>query len=349
MIPAIMTQEEVDVKKVVDGFAAALLECARLGYVLIKPANDPEDTEFILTESGKALLEDKQVTHLPGERGITTHEIEVLKKVFREASSNDHVTTRGIKSWAAISTPNGSEIRAFAWSWGVGMRSWFERHRFALDDSESTSIREGMSTGSFLVALALFMLLVFMERLTLLTALMPVSVFLTGHFLAPVMSKRTLRGAREVYQWEAFRNFLTDFSSLDRASEKMLPMWDKYLVYATALGVSKEFSKQLSKALLQAPQFELTFGSGDWGTDLTHSLSRSSLTDFGLSDLGYSISTSLRDTAVDFHSMTKDFLGNSASDWDFGGGGGSSGGGGFGGGFGGGGGGGGGGGFSGAS
>ena len=229
------------------------------------------------------------------------------------------------------------------------MRSWFERHRFALDDSESTSIREGMSTGSFLVALALFMLLVFMERLTLLTALMPVSVFLTGHFLAPVMSKRTLRGAREVYQWEAFRNFLTDFSSLDRASEKMLPMWDKYLVYATALGVSKEFSKQLSKALLQAPQFELTFGSGDWGTDLTHSLSRSSLTDFGLSDLGYSISTSLRDTAVDFHSMTKDFLGNSASDWDFGGGGGSSGGGGFGGGFGGGGGGGGGGGFSGAS
>jgi len=226
------------------------------------------------------------------------------------------------------------------------MRVWFEKEKFELDDQESSAISHGLPTGAFIVAFVTFVLLIVSEQPISFAYLMPVAIAFTGWKLAPALAKRTQQGAREVHRWEAFRNFLTDFSNLENASEKMLPMWDKYLVYATALGVASEFSAQLRKAAMQIPDADWQMGGHNtWAPSWYHMAHLGSGSDFQLSDVTSSLSTTLNNAVSDFSSMTRDFRNTtSGSGWNFGGGGS-----GFGGGFSGGGGGGGGGGGSGAS
>ena len=45
--------------------------------------------------------------------------------------------------------------------------------------------------------------------------------------------------------WNAFKNFLKDFSRLDKAEIPSIILWEHYLVYAVSLGVAKEVIKQL--------------------------------------------------------------------------------------------------------
>jgi uncharacterized membrane protein len=53
--------------------------------------------------------------------------------------------------------------------------------------------------------------------------------------------------------WRAFRRFLTEFSSLPEAPALAVIIWEKYLVYATALGVADEVEQQV-KALIPAEE-----------------------------------------------------------------------------------------------
>lgn len=56
---------------------------------------------------------------------------------------------------------------------------------------------------------------------------------------------RTEKGVEHKAMWKAFKKFLQDFSKLDERDYKSIAIWEHYLVYATALGVSKKVIKQL--------------------------------------------------------------------------------------------------------
>lgn len=56
---------------------------------------------------------------------------------------------------------------------------------------------------------------------------------------------RTQKGVDHKAMWKAFKKFLQDFSKLDERDYKSLVIWEHYLVYATALGISKKVIKQL--------------------------------------------------------------------------------------------------------
>ncbi len=61
--------------------------------------------------------------------------------------------------------------------------------------------------------------------------------------------KWSIKGREHYLKWNAFKNFLKDFGTLD---EKVIPeikLWDKYLVYATVLGVAKEVQKAMKVRL----------------------------------------------------------------------------------------------------
>jgi uncharacterized membrane protein len=45
---------------------------------------------------------------------------------------------------------------------------------------------------------------------------------------------------REKLQWDAFRRFLSDFTSLERAGKDDMDIWGEWLVYGTALGVGEK-------------------------------------------------------------------------------------------------------------
>jgi uncharacterized membrane protein len=59
-------------------------------------------------------------------------------------------------------------------------------------------------------------------------------------------------------RWRAFRRFLKRFSSLPDAPALALIIWERYLVYATALGVAKRVEKQV-KALVPLEELPAPF------------------------------------------------------------------------------------------
>jgi uncharacterized membrane protein len=69
-----------------------------------------------------------------------------------------------------------------------------------------------------------------------------VTWFLAARFMPPRLPKK-LRD--RIAKWKAFRRFLKAFSSLPEAPALAVIIWEKYMVYATALGVAKQVEKQV--------------------------------------------------------------------------------------------------------
>lgn len=59
------------------------------------------------------------------------------------------------------------------------------------------------------------------------------------------LSRRTSYGNEQNAMWLAFKNFLKEFSHLDKAEMPAIVIWEHYLVYAISLGVAKEVIRQL--------------------------------------------------------------------------------------------------------
>lgn len=68
------------------------------------------------------------------------------------------------------------------------------------------------------------------------------------------MKIRTEKGIEHKAMWNAFERFLKDFSKLDEHDYKSIAIWEHYLVYAAALGISKQVIKELK--LVYPTEFE---------------------------------------------------------------------------------------------
>ncbi len=71
---------------------------------------------------------------------------------------------------------------------------------------------------------------------------------------AGYMPQRTPKGAQEQKKWQAFRNYLEDlgrFTDMDTAKEK----YEKYLPYAIAFGVEKQWTRRFEDVTVPAPQW----------------------------------------------------------------------------------------------
>ena len=55
--------------------------------------------------------------------------------------------------------------------------------------------------------------------------------------------------AETMSKWQAFKNFLSDYSQLEEAKITSIHLWEQYFVYAIALGVSEKVVKAYKKAL----------------------------------------------------------------------------------------------------
>ena len=78
----------------------------------------------------------------------------------------------------------------------------------------------------------------------------PVSMLAFVNFILEIMlaSKKyifTKKGINEREQWKAFKKYMEDFSLLKDKEVPSLAVWEKYLVFATAFGISEKVLKQL--------------------------------------------------------------------------------------------------------
>ena len=68
---------------------------------------------------------------------------------------------------------------------------------------------------------------------------------------AKTYSILTDKGRQEMEKWNALKKFMLDFSSMDEKELPEVVLWEKYLVYATALGIGKKVSKVLKLKIEQ--------------------------------------------------------------------------------------------------
>lgn len=266
VVPAILHQGSVDNSSLSRGFAATLLEAARLGYLTIEEREDQgilgtglfKDTDLVykLTPMGQAVFTDPTPPAKPGERGLLPFEIDVLTTVFKHAGGGNEATSDQIEQWGKRIPSRKSNYLMFIESWGPKLRQWFEGKYFKLDDKRSERAK-GIFIG---VTIAAMVIAGFLGVGVSLFFVIPIGFVLIA-VAAKSLSRRTPEAALEVKRWNAFAQFMTDFSALKDASSKVLPLWEHYLVYATALGVA---DKLLANLKLVAAELNTVMATPYW-------------------------------------------------------------------------------------
>ena len=77
-----------------------------------------------------------------------------------------------------------------------------------------------------------------------------------------VLRRRTPGGNQRLAEWKAFERFLRDFSQLEEAPVGHLVLWERYLVYAVALGVTAEVARALAAKI--PPEVAAQQGFAGW-------------------------------------------------------------------------------------
>ncbi len=260
VVSAILSQSRARPENLARGFAATLLEAARLGYVEIEERESRgvlglvRDTDLVyrLTDRGRALLEGRPVEVGARERPLEPFEGEVLHVVFRRAGSGGEVTSDQLEAWGKRMSGKKSNFLRFAEGWGPTLRGWFEERYFPLDDPTSEAARNVF----VLVLLGVVFLSFALWRPSwwvLPAVVTPVGLLLMG-LAAKGLPRRTPEAALEVKRWEAFRRFLADFSAIKDAGPLLLRLWETYLVYATALGVAEKLLENLKLVAVERDQ-----------------------------------------------------------------------------------------------
>ena len=128
----------------------------------------------------------------------------------------------------------------------------------------------------------------FVSSLSTILMILTLVLMIVATVYVSISKKRTKSGALEYAKWMAFKRFLKDFGRMD---EKELPeviLWDKYLVYATVLGVADELEKTMKIKIEAMQEQDVTL------TDiyLTHYLIHANLTSSINRAVGSAVNTS---------------------------------------------------------
>lgn len=102
--------------------------------------------------------------------------------------------------------------------------------------------------GIFIVSVVCLIVL-FIENHYVKSALFPIfiSLLFSVYFFFYIsnIKKRTKDGAEEFAKWSAFQRFLVDFGNFETRDLPEITLWDKYLVYAMALGCADKLGKMM--------------------------------------------------------------------------------------------------------
>jgi uncharacterized membrane protein len=265
VVPAILTQGSVNQSEMSKAFAATIIECARLGYLEIHEGEEKglifKKREFIykLTPKGEALLARRPVERGRNERALEKYEVDVLRAVIDGAGDGSQATGEEIEKWARKTKGGKTNFLRFIEPFGKELRTWFERNHFELDDPGSKRAQILFIISSVLLA-AVFVLVFFLITRNWVNIVAGGLVLVSLPF-AMSLARWTPEAALEEKRWEAYKRFISDFSAMKHAGPGLLQIWERHLVYATALGVA---DKLLANLDLVAKEFRAGVPAAVW-------------------------------------------------------------------------------------
>jgi len=214
-------------------FSATVIDLAQRGYLTI--AETTED-RFLLPDRSDYRFERTELEPDVGE--LRRYEERALEQIFATGS----VTTQ-------------SEITRHAGAHQKESQAFWRS--FQSNVASDLRIRKYVNGGRaapfvFNVAIALVVGLVGVAAIgarAYVSGIVAVAWAAAQLALTPLMRQRSARGQRRWAEWQGVRRYLHDFSALDEAPAGHLALWERYLVYAVALGVSDELAQGIAMRL----------------------------------------------------------------------------------------------------
>lgn len=194
------------------------------------------------------------------EENINPNESKIMKLLFDEIGKNNTVTSKEITKYSKITSSSGNNefLNNFN-GWKNSVISDAKKEGFY-----ETNNKKGLY---FLYGFLGFFVAYLVASVLENGFFAFITVILTVIFIIYIatIKKRTVRGNEHYVRWKAFEKFLLDFGRFDEKDLPEIILWEKYLVYATVLGVADKVSKAMQVKLDQMPS--TTYGTGDFIID----------------------------------------------------------------------------------
>lgn len=206
-------------------FAATILDLVLKGIIAIEPIDDKNAKITI-----KKFLD----------AGVLADDENVIYRILKlscEASSSNSITTKELEKYCK---KNYESIYA-------SMRS-LQRLVEKYEKPKMDSYRVQAKTNCLIKGIIYISLGIFLTTLIMIVPALTIGVLLLGIVNCSNAKKievLTEAGYREKKEWKGLENYMLEFSLLKDKEVPDLILWEKYLVYATAFGISKKVLKQL--------------------------------------------------------------------------------------------------------
>lgn len=209
--------------------AGTLVDLAQRGYIQIIAEREerlgPDQTVHRYRWLGRPLGPD-----------IIPHERAVIEMIFRGASE---VTSSEVQAWAS---GHRTQARPMLDSITAGVTAEL-RNRGYSDTTHRRGIALLAAVCGTTIIVSLLLLAVSSNGIAFLGVGVGVALFVLGLRL---LSNRSQAGTEAAAKAEGLRNYIADFSQLEDAPVGHLILWERYLVYAVALGVSAELVRNMA-------------------------------------------------------------------------------------------------------
>jgi len=231
---AALLPQQFDAARMGPGWFATIMDLARRGFLRFEGAE----------RRLKILLLPATDTS-----GLESFEHQVLDYLVGAMRARRRVGTTDEVSLSELETYGRTNAQRFLRTWGPLVRKWVEGfYGGPLTTPASTAAAQRWTIRSLLAvgaAILLAIALVDAARFAMIAAaVVGVALLIVAGVALPAWRPEV---AREVAGWHGFKRTLTDYSRMKDAPPDFFLLWDRYYVYAAALGVAQRYLRTLQR------------------------------------------------------------------------------------------------------
>ena len=228
--------------------SATIVDLAQRGYLTIEEQRTDRPLWFADAVDWKLTRTDK------GDEGLARFEQTVLDKLFQA----DRTTTQ-------------NEFEKWCKSHRTEADRWWDRVRDQVkDEFKRRKYMEGGKGWAYslnaLAGVVVLAISVFVVARGHLVGLAGIASAIGQLAATPALRRRSRAGAQRTAEWRAVERFLRDFSDLEEAPSGHLILWERYLVYAVALGVTASLARAMAARIPEAEQDVAPWFTGHYGS-----------------------------------------------------------------------------------
>ena len=215
-------------------FQATIMDLARKGYGEFEPKGKKFQMRLDLDKSTESLE--------PHEQSILGY-LQNAAKTHRKGDPS-------FLEFAELKSYSQRYASTFMPKWSKYVRDWIERQLGGpLVDPVSQKLANRWFALSWLgIALSAGAAVLLLGPGRIAAIIVAILCFVLGFIAAASIPAWRREVAEEVYGWQGFKRTLSDYTRMKDAPLDFYKLWDKYYVYAAAMGVAEQYLKALRRA-----------------------------------------------------------------------------------------------------